>query len=316
MLRLLTPDLPWESIRDNPGDNQNIIQDAWDLLDQDEALAEEDKTEWEYNLDLMLKIMFLLGITIQTDWSGKENYLMPFSYTAASFLNPLIGIANRLCISAPHFMPSGHFWTLKGNTAGHKLMVLSFKQKKQLEGDEKRALLWYDSVLLQGDDFLSRNIFREEYSTFVDKKWGCITKRKFGRPREVRFLQRELKMVDGFPIFAYDEQRAAIKVSIPRPEITDHAEALKAAVLTTGSERLRRILRPIYMDMKVPRIHVTYNDRCTDAAFFDQGVLKAFWTPNERLGKEVGTYFALGHRFGCSPEYFDSVIRRARQAGK
>jgi len=190
-------------------------------------------------------------------------------------------------------------------------MVLSFKQKKQFEGDEARALLWYNSVLLQGDDFISRNIFGEEYSDYVDNKWGCITKRKFGRPREVRFLQRELKMVDNFPVFAYDEKRAAIKVSVPRPEVTDHAEALKAAVLTTGSERLRQKLRPIYMDMKVARVHITASDRCTDAAFFDKGVLRAFWCPNEQLCRDVGTYFKLGQLFGCSPDYFDSIVRRA-----
>lgn len=312
LLRLLTPDKPWDDCGRNPGLHKNIVQEAWKALNETDALAEEDKTEWEYNLDLNLKIIFLLGMTIMVDWRGKENYLLPFSYTASSFLCPLIGITGSLAIAAPHFMPSGHLWTLKGNTGGHKLIVLSFKQAK-LDKDEKKALLWFDSVLLQGDDFISRNIFGEEYSTFADAKWGCITKKKFGKAGEVRFLQRQLQMVNGQPRLAYDLERAKIKVSMPRPELYDHAEALKAAVLSTGSEELRAILREKYMKMKVPRIYIANGDRCTDAAFFDPGVLATFWSGNEKLKKEVGTYFRLGYDYSMTPDYFESVVRRAAQ---
>lgn len=316
MLRLLTPDMPWDDCRKRPGANKNIVQDAWNKLNEENALAEEDKTEWEYNLDIVLKVLFMLGTTIQVNWKGKECYLLPFTNSVASFLCPLVGICGKLAIAAPHFMPSGHLWTLKGNTGGHKLIVLSFKHKKQHEGYEDQAQLWYSSVLLQGDDFISRNIFGEEYSTFADAKWGCITKRSFGTAKEVKFLQRGLDMVRGQPRFSYDVERAKIKVSMPRPELYDHAEALKAAVLSTGSEELLNLLRPFYMDCKVPRVYITRDDRCTDAAFFDPGVLNTFWSANERLGKEVGTYFRLGNDYSMTPDYFDSVLRRAAQAAK
>ena len=309
-LRLLTPDLPWDECGTQPSKHKDIIQRAWAKLNEEDALAEEDKTEWEYNLDLNLKIIFLLGMTIMVDWRGKENYLLPFSNSAASFLCPIIGITGSLAIAAPHFMPSGHLWTLKGNTGGHKLIVLSFKQAK-LQQDEEKALLWFDSVLLQGDDFISRNIFGEEYSDFADAKWGCITKKSFGRAGEVRFLQRQLQFVNGQPRLAYDLERAKIKVSVPRPELYDHAEALKAAVLSTGNDELRGILREKYMKMKVPRIYIANGDRCTDAAFFDSGVLATFWSANEKLKKDVGTYFKLGLNYSMTPEYFDSVVRRA-----
>ena len=228
------------------------------------------------------------------DWRGKENYLLPFSYSASSFLCPIIGITGSLAIAAPHFMPSGHLWTLKGNTGGHKVIVMSFKQSK-LKTDEEKALLWFDSVLLQGDDFISRNIFGDEYSDFADAKWGCITKKSFGRAGEVRFLQRQLQMVDGQPRLAYDVERAKIKVSMPRPELYDHAEALEAAVLSTGDDTLRGTLRAKYMRMKVPRIYIDSGNRCTDAAFFDRGVLRTFWSANNLLKKDVGTYFKLGY---------------------
>ena len=132
---------PWEECGRQPGAHRDIVKKAWEKLNEENALAEEDKTEWEYNLDLNLKIIFLLGMTIMVDWRGKENYLLPFSNSAASFLCPIIGITGSLAIAAPHFMPSGHLWTLKGNTGGHKLIVMSFKQSK-LKTDEEKALLW------------------------------------------------------------------------------------------------------------------------------------------------------------------------------
>ena len=109
-------------------------------------------------------------------------------------------------------------------------------------------------------------------------------------------------MVDGQPRLAYDVERAKIKISVPRPELYDHAEALKAAVLSTGNEALRGILRDQYMRMKVPRIHLDNGDRCTDAAFFDAGVLKTFWSANEKLKKEVGTYFKLGLTYSMTKD--------------
>ena len=94
---------------------------------------------------------------------------------------------------------------------------------------------------------------------------------------------------------------AKIKVSIPRPELYDHAEALKAAVLSTGDDRLRGILRSKYMQMKVPRVYIANGDRCTDAAFFDRGVWKTFWSANNQLKRDVGTYFKLGLTYSMTP---------------
>ena len=118
-------------------------------------------------------------------------------------------------------------------------------------------------------------------------------------------------MVDGQPRLAYDVERAKIKVSVPRPELYDHAEALKAAVLSTGDGTLRGILRAQYMRMKVPRIYIDSGDRCTDAAFFDAGVLKTFWSANNLLKKDVGTYFKLGLTYSMTPDHFENVVRRA-----
>lgn len=312
MLRHLTPDLPWDECEKDPGQHQGIVKEAFDLVSGEDALAEEDKTEWEYNLDITLKALFLLATVIQTDWKEKENYLLPFVHSAASFLCPLIGIQGTFAIAAKHFMPSGHLWTLKGNTAAHKFIVLSFKQHK-LETCEDLALLWYLTVLLLGDDFISRNIFGAEYSTFTDNKWGCITKAVFGGAKKVRFLQRQLQWVKGQPRFAYDLERAKIKISIARKELYDHAEAIKATVLSTGSEQLLEQLRPFYIKMKVPKVILSAGDRCTDAAFLDEGVLNTFWSANNQLKRDVGTYFKLGNKFSMTPNYFDDVYNRARK---
>jgi hypothetical protein len=313
MLRLLTPELDWDSCGKRPEENENIVNEAWRILNEHDSLAEEDKTEWEYNLDINLKMLFLLAVTIQVKWEGKEHYLLPFKDSAASFLCPLVGVTGNLAIAAPHFMPSGHLWTLKGNTGGHKLIVLSYKQQR-LKDSEADALMWFFSVILTGDDFLSRNKFGIKYSHFADKKWGCKTKAIFGNVEKVKFIQRFLKMVDKQPRFCYDLERAKVKISMPRKDLYDYAEALKAAVLSTGDEGLAEILRRHYVKMKVPRLYITRDDRCTDAAFFDPGVLKSFWSANEKLKKDVGTYFKLGEKFSMHPDYFESVVNRARQA--
>lgn len=312
MLRHLTPDIPWDDCGRNPSAHRDIVKEAWGIVSQPGALAEEDKTEWEYNLDIKLKVIFILATTIQVRWTGKEHYLLPFADSVASFLCPLIGLTGTLAIAAPHFMPSGHLWTLRGNTGGHKIILLSYKQLR-LADREQDALLWFDSAILQGDDFLSRNVFGEDYSDFADKKWGCITKKSFGSAEEVRFLQRKLHMYEGQPRLSYDVARAKIKASFPRPELRDHAEALKQLALATGDDELREVLREVYLEMKVPRVSISGDGRCTDAAFFDKGVMATFWSGNDKLKKETGTYYALGFAYGMHPDYFDSVVRRARK---
>lgn len=313
MLRLLTPELDWEGCGADPAGHADIVDEAWKIVNEPDALAEEDKTEWEYNLDIVLKMLYLLATTIQVNWTGKEHYLVPFADSAASFLCPLVGVTGGLAIAAPHFMPSGHLWTLKGNTGGHKFIVLSFKQHK-LREREQDALLWFFSVLLTGDDFVSRNKFGLEYSVYTDNKWGCKTKAVFGNVEKVKFIQRLLKMVNGAPRFCYDIKRARLKISIPRKDLYDYGEAIKAAVLSTGDEELADKLRKHYIEMRIPKLHVTRDDRCTDAAFFDKGVLQTFWSPNEKLKREFGTYFTLGQKYSMHPDYFENVVNRARNA--
>lgn len=312
MLRLLTPELDWAGCSESPHAHENIVGEAWEILNQHESLAEEDKTEWEYNLDIVLKVLFLLATTIQVRWTDKEHYLLPFKDSAASFLCPLVGVTGNLAIAAPHFMPSGHLWTLKGNTGGHKFIVLSYKQLR-LRDREQDALEWFFSVILTGDDFLSRNKFGIDYSKFADGKWGCKTKPIFGNVEKVKFIQRFLKMVDKQPRFCYDVERAKVKISMPRKDIYDYAEALKAAALSTGDEDFAEILRKHYVEMKVPRLYVTRDNRCTDASFFDKGVLRSFWSANEQLKRDSGTYYRLGENYSMHPDYFESVISRARK---
>jgi len=314
----LTPDLEWDKIRNNP--SYNVLDKAREILSAEDSLSESDKTAWEYRIHPTLKAIMITSVMYMTNFEGNENYYFPLINAIASFLCPLVALSGDLVIVAPSSMPSGSLFTLYGNTDIHHLLTISFKHKKQFEAIEKKDPLleknvqtWYQSILLQGDDFISRNIFGDEYDKYVDSRFGTITKAAFGDVSTCKFLQRSIRWRGKLPQLVYDSNRAKIKMCMPRESAADQADALKSIILSTGDPTLIPHAFKAFKKLDVSPLHISDSPDIagyTGSALFDAGVLERYWIPGKDIVKQTGTLRALGVKYGIHPDYLQTVLAR------
>jgi hypothetical protein len=315
----LTPDLPWRE----EGRQKEAMDKARDILDKDDALSESDKSAWEYRVNPFLRVIPLAKLIYLTNWKDKELYLLPLIPALAGYIAPLVALHGSTAVLALLLNPSGSFYTLLINTDGHTCIAIDFKQSVQRKKIEPAyitpddALMpeaalrrWKKSVIVHGDDFISRNVFAN-YDSYADDVWKTKTKTSTGTAASTRFLQRHLRWEGDVPQLVYDVERAKIKMCAPRPDMVTLAESIKSILLSTGSYELAAQVKPFVEGLGVRPLTVAEgkDNANTSSAFLNKGVLQRFWLPNQRLARDTGTSLALGEDFGIHPDYLDSLMK-------
>jgi hypothetical protein len=321
MVQKLTPELDWSK----PG----ALKHAKEILAMADSLAESDKANWEYLVKFDSKQLVVAELLLMTNF---EKYMyQPLEAAIASFLCPLVAVAGRKVIVAPNFMPSGSFFTLYINSELHRQQVTAFRNyvikcnyslpaidvvrygvrltAPAMTVDPARLDTWYRSALVQGDDFLSRNMFGSYYDIWVDKVFGTITKGKFGNHRQVRFLQRFINWESELPMLVYDQERAAIKVCAPRTDMADLASAIKSIALSVGPHPWLPILKEAYEECNVDfgeQIEGSEGARNGDN-IFNMEDMRRFWSPNHDVMRDTGTMRNLA-KYGMHVETAERAL--------
>jgi hypothetical protein len=315
MVMKLTPDLPWGE----PG-AKNLAA-AKEILEADDSIAESDKSQWEYRVDLSLKVAFCMVLVQRVDWTRDMLALLPAKLALSAFLVPLVAMNGRHVIIAPNFMPSGSLMTLFGNTEMHRSLLYFYKHKRLRETpeDEKQVLDWLESSVVQGDDFISRNVrsVSAEFDEWCDAFFGTKTKSVTGNCYTTRFLQRSIRWIDTakcpLPILGYDSERAKKKMCAPRVDEGTMAESIKSIVLSTGDTELAAKVRPFVEDLTTVSKHVV-NPQATgatvDMAVLDRGVLQRVYLPTHAVKRDTIDSLRLQRSHGMHPDYHDSLRKR------
>lgn len=303
----LTPDVDWSK----PG----ALKKAKEILSQENSLAESDKSSWEYLVSFVAKCLIVSELLLMTDF--EEYMYAPLEAALASFLCPLVAVAGDKVIAAPNFMPSGSFFTLWVNTEIHRLFINAFysfcikfdhelpswcdwRYAEQIElpecvTDLETLKTWIKSVVVQGDDFESRNLFDGYFDKWVDLVFGTKTKSKTGNFEQVRFLQRQIRWEGNLPMLTYDQARAAIKVCAPRTDVKDLGSAIKSIALSVGPHPWLPILREAYEKCNLDfaqEMEGNMGARCGDNILNDDD-MRRFWLPDHQIMRDTGTMRAL-----------------------
>lgn len=320
-VQLLTPELEWGK--------KGTLQEAKKILGGADSCAESDKKSWEYLVSFNSKLQVSAELLLVTEF---EKYMyQPLEASLASFLCPLVAMVGNRVIAAPNFMPSGSFLTLFGNTELHRAQVVAFRtfviknnyKLPKLDGiryqerisadpmDTTPEMLdiWFRSVLLQGDDFISRNIYGSYYDKWVDLVFGTKTKGGSGDYTQVRFLQRHVNWEGPLPRLVYDQKRAAIKICAPRNDMADLASAIKSIALSVGPHPWLPTLKEAYEKCRVDfgsMINDSYGARCGDNILNPED-MKRFWSPNHQVMRDTGTMRSLS-KYGMHPEVAERAL--------
>lgn len=311
----LCPDVDWSK----PG----ALAKAKEILSQKDSLAESDKSSWEYLISFVSKCLVVSELLLMTDF--EEYMYVPLEAALASFLCPLIAVTGDKVIAAPNFMPSGSLFTLWANSEMHRLCQNAFysfcikfgyelpswgdwRYAEYIElpehvTDLKTLQTWLRSVIDQGDDFESRNLFDGYFDKWVDLVFGTKTKSKTGNYSEVRFLQRHISWEGKLPTLVYDQARAAIKICAPRTDIKDLGSAIKSIALSVGPHPWLPILREAYGKCNLDFAQTMEGNmgaRCGDNILNDDD-MRRFWLPDHQVMRDTGTMRALS-KYGMHVE--------------
>lgn len=303
----LTPDVDWSK--------PDALDKAKEILEQDDSLAESDKSSWEYLVSFVSKCLIVAELLLMTDF--EEYMYAPLEAALASFLCPLVAVAGDKVIAAPNFMPSGSLLTLWGNSETHRLCVNAFYsfaikfgyklpewecfryaeliELPETVTDLETLKTWIKSVILQGDDFKSRNLFGKYFDKWVDLVFGTKTKTKTGNHKEVKFLQRSINWEGKLPMLTYDQARAAIKICAPRTDLKDLGSAIKSIALSVGPHPWLPILREAYQKCNLDfaqEMEGHIGAKCGDNILNDDD-MRRFWLPDHQVMRDTGTMRAL-----------------------
>jgi len=277
-----------------------------------------DKKQWEYTMSGALKALYASHLMLRVNWTESAmEHLLPLVEALGSYLHPLIGVGKNLVVEAEHYMPSGTYPTLNGNTHKHMAIVCDYVQQQLAKCDvdqAKELIEWRRTISILGDDFIAR--WHDEHSPaldeFSDSLYGTVTESEGKLPiGKAAFCQRIMRLENGMPVFAYNVERAKIKMCLPRRNMGIQLDAIRslaadACLLGDDLATVRRITEPYEIGM-IAKLDQDSVQKYKTTSVYDQNGMLRLWSPNHDVHRDVATAHDMANHVSMHPDIYDEL---------